>query len=409
MQIPLAYVLKADKNPYNTRAVFALNFLKKTVKTTICGILFCLVFTFQPYCSHAVSAKAFVLIEQNSGRILSASNENMRLPMASTTKIMTALLAVESGKLDETFTVPAEGLRVEGTSMGLVAGEKMTLRELVYGLMLNSGNDAANTIALILCGSIDEFVDMMNRRAAKLGLTNTNFCNPSGLYTENHYTSALDLARLAAYAMKNKDFAQIVGTKTIRVHYNGIANGRLLKNHNALLSSYDGAIGVKTGFVKKSGRCLVSCAKRNGVELVAVTLNDPNDWKDHKELLDSGFNQLTSRKLMSVSPTITANVVGGVSDKVETCYDKDVTGALKQGELERLKLKVELDRFYYAPIKKGQRLGKLIFTVDGVEVAETDITASANVAAQAKRKSIWDYFRNIVDSIISFFKIALRK
>lgn len=356
-----------------------------------------------PANSQAISAQAYALVDQNSGRLITGSNENMCLPMASTTKIMTGLIACESGKLDESFTVPAEAIRVEGSSMGLVAGEKLTLREIVYGLMLESGNDAANTIAVLLAGSNDKFAALMNNRAIQLGLADTHFSNPSGLYNVSHYTSASNLARLAAFAMKNKNFAQIVGTKSIRIHYNGLPNGRLLRNHNDLLSIYDGAIGVKTGFVKKSGRCLVTCAKRNGVCIVAVTLNDPNDWKDHEELLDSGFCILKSYKLLDVSPTITANVAGGVSDKVETSYDKDAAGDLKQGEQERLKMHVEMEKFYYAPIKKGQLLGKMVFTVDDVEVAETDITAAADVQKLQKKQNTTGFFKNLWNGITSFF------
>lgn len=351
----------------------------------------------------AISAKAYALIDQSSGRVISASNENARLPMASTTKIMTALIAVESGKLDETFTVPSEALKVEGSSMGLLPDEKITLRELVYGLMLESGNDAANAIAIILSGSISDFTDLMNNRAKQLSLTNTHFCNPSGLYNTDHYTSALDLARLAAFAMKNEEFAKIVGTQHIRVSYNGIKNGRYLSNHNRLLGSYEGAIGVKTGFTKKSGRCLVSCAQSDGVELIAVTLRDPDDWKDHTELLDSGFKVLKSTKLLTTTPEITANVVGGTENLVQTSYDKDVTASLKDGELERVKLSIKLDRFYYAPIKEGQTLGHMVYTVDGVKVATTQIKAAQDVAAQKQPENHPGFFENLWQKITELF------
>jgi D-alanyl-D-alanine carboxypeptidase len=184
--------------------------------------------------------------------------------MASTTKIMTGLLACESGRLDETFTVPAEALKVEGSSMGLVAGEKLTLRELTYGLLLESGNDAAGAIACLMDGSIPAFAERMNRRAGELSLTGTHFANPSGLDDAAHYTTALDLARLGAVAMKNAEFSAIVSTYTARVPYNGIQSGRLLCNHNELLNLYEGTIGIKTGYTRRSGRCLVSCAVRNG-------------------------------------------------------------------------------------------------------------------------------------------------
>lgn len=352
--------------------------------------------------AQAISAKAYALIDQSSGRVIECGNDNMRLPMASTTKIMTALIAVESGRLDETFTVPPEAILVEGSSMGLKADERITLRDLVYGLMLESGNDAANTIATVLGGSPSHFADMMNAKAQSLGLTNTHFCNPSGLDAASHYTTALDLACLEAYAMKNSDFAKITGTQKIRIPYNGIKNGRLLFNHNRLLSSYAGVIGGKTGFTKKSGRCLVTCAQRNGVTLVAVTLNDPDDWKDHATLLNNGFSKLKSTKLLNVAPEITANVVGGLVNTVDVAYDKSTMASLGQGELSRVKLQVELDRFYYAPLKKGQILGHMVYMLDGVVVAQTNITAAKDVAGQGAKKP--GFFVRLWQKITGLFK-----
>lgn len=362
----------------------------------------CTAFVFYPLCAQGVSAKAYALIEQSSGRLICGKNQNTRLPMASTTKIMTALIAVESGKLSETFTVPAEALKVEGSSMGLAAGEKITLRELVYGLMLESGNDAANSIAIILGGSNDRFAEMMNARAGRLGLTNTHFCNPSGLDSKNHYTSALDLARLSAYAMKNAEFSKIVSTKKIRVSYNGIKNGRILCNHNRMLSCYSGALGVKTGFTKKCGRCLVSCAERDSVELVAVTLNDHDDWKDHKALLDSGFKVLKATAIAGLTRKFTANVVGGVRGTVSTYYERTVTASLKTGETKKVKPYVELDNFYYAPIKKGQTLGRIVYKVGGEPVAVADIKASFNVAKKAVKRPP-DFLRKLWRNILLVF------
>ena len=203
----------------------------------------------------AVSAKAYALVEAETGRLITGANVSERLPMASTTKIMTGLLACESGRLDEEFVVPEEPLRVEGSSMGLVPGERITLRDLVYGLMLESGNDAANTIAYLLEGSIEAFAEKMNEKAENLGLENTHFDNPSGLDGPTHYTTALDLARLGAHAMQNEDFADIVSTWEKRVPYNGIQNGRRLVNHNALLA-VRGDPRHQNGLYEESGRRL---------------------------------------------------------------------------------------------------------------------------------------------------------
>ena len=334
----------------------------------------------------AVSARSYALVEQETGRLLVGENVTERLPMASTTKIMTGLLACESGRLDETFAVPGEALIVEGSSMGLVAGEKLTLRELVYGLMLESGNDAANTIAVLLDGGIPKFAERMNTKAEALKLLNTRFTNPSGLDNASHYTSALDLARLGAYAMKNADFKEIVSTQRIRVPYDGLQNGRLLVNHNALLKLYNGAVGIKTGFTKKSGRCLVSCAERAGVTLVAVTLHGQDDWNGHMALLEGAFASMGRYSLLPVYPELTAQIVGGAAGSVRLDYEKELTASLKSDEVARVKLEVSLRRFFYAPVQKGQKLGELALTLDGVTLASTELRAADSVKGESPSK-----------------------
>lgn len=231
------------------------------------------------------SAKAAILINGDTGEVIYEQNADTRLPMASTTKIMTALMLCEYGRFDREITVTAEMLRVEGSSMGLLPGDRVDLRDLLYGMLLASGNDAANVTAYVLGGNIDKFVRMMNQRAQELGLVNTHFETPSGLDGDEHYTTARDLARLAMFAMKNEEFRTAASSKTATLEYGNPPYRRTLSNHNKLLKIFDGAVGVKTGFTKKSGRCLVSAAQRDGKFVIAVTLNDPNDWEDHKELL----------------------------------------------------------------------------------------------------------------------------
>jgi len=328
----------------------------------------------------AISAKAYALVEAETGRLILGANVSERLPMASTTKIMTGLLACESGRLDEEFVVPEEPLRVEGSSMGLVPGERITLRDLVYGLMLESGNDAANTIAYLLEGSIEAFAEKMNEKARELGLENTHFDNPSGLDGPTHYTTALDLARLGAHAMKNADFADIVSTWEKRVPYNGIENGRRLVNHNALLRQYEGAIGIKTGFTKKSGRCLVSCARRGGVTLVAATLRGPDDWNDHAALLNYGFSVLKRVKLLRAKPDIRVPVIGGVKDSIRCSFDaENLEASLREQEISRVRQHIQLRPFYYASVTEGQQLGEIVFTLDGVVLASRPIFAAESV------------------------------
>ena len=230
-----------------------------------------------------VQAKAAALLDGRTGQVLYEKNGSQRALIASTTKIMTGLLVCEQPELDREVTVPAAAAGLEGSSMYLRCGETISLRALLYGMMLHSGNDAALTLAISLCGSEQAFVRQMNCRAEKLGLTGTHFANPHGLDSGENYATALDLARLAQAALRNALFREVVSTKTIT------CAGRTLTNHNKLLWRYDGCIGVKTGYTKHAGRILVSAAERNGQQLIAVTIADPDDWRDHAALLDHGF------------------------------------------------------------------------------------------------------------------------
>ncbi len=242
-----------------------------------------------------VSAKSALLLECSSGSVLFEKNADERLPMASTTKIMTALVAIEKCPLDRIVTATSVSCGVEGSSIYMREGEKFTMEELLYALLLASANDAACLIAEEVAGDIPSFAEMMNSKAAELGLSDTHFSNPHGLDAEDHYTSAYDLARLASAALSSPVFRTIVST--YRKNIGSGENTRHLLNHNRLLKMYDDALGVKTGYTRSSGRCLVSAAERDGVMLVAVTLSDPDDWRDHTLLLDHGFDAV--RTLLS--------------------------------------------------------------------------------------------------------------
>ena len=230
-----------------------------------------------------VSAKSAALLDGTTGECLCEKNGDQRALIASTTKIMTGLLVCEAGDLDRTVTVPETAAGTEGSSMYLKSGETLTRRELLYGMMLHSGNDAALTLAISVSGSEAAFVRQMNRRACALNLTQTHFANPHGLDSGENYSTALDLVRLAQAALQNEQFRAVVSTKTIT------CAGRTLTNHNKLLWRYDGCIGVKTGYTRHAGRILVSAAERGGRMLIAVTISDPDDWRDHVSLLDYGF------------------------------------------------------------------------------------------------------------------------
>ena len=235
-----------------------------------------------------VSAKSAALLDGTTGECLYEKNGDQRALIASTTKIMTGLLVCEAGDLGRTVTVPETAAGTEGSSMYLKSGETLTRRELLYGMMLHSGNDAALTLAISISGSEAAFVRQMNRRACALNLTQTHFANPHGLDSGENYSTALDLARLAQAALQNEQFRAVVSTKTIT------CAGRTLTNHNKLLWRYDGCIGVKTGYTRHAGRILVSAAERGGRMLIAVTISDPDDWRDHVSLLDYGFAVLGS-------------------------------------------------------------------------------------------------------------------
>ena len=246
-----------------------------------------------------VSAKSAALLDGTTGECLCEKNGDQRALIASTTKIMTGLLVCEAGDLDRTVTVPETAAGTEGSSMYLKSGETLTRRELLYGMMLHSGNDAAVALALACRGSVEEFVVLMNLKAQSLGMANSSFENPNGLDGERHYSTARDLAVLAAYALENPEFRKIVSTKRIQ------CGSRVFVNHNKLLWSLEGAIGVKTGFTKAAGRILVSAAERNGRRLVAVTINDGNDWQDHTCLYDYGFALYQERTLIELRAPVT--------------------------------------------------------------------------------------------------------
>lgn len=313
----------------------------------------------------ALSAQSAVVIDADTGAVRFAHQAQQVLPMASTTKIMTALCAIEQGDLDRVYTVKPEYTQTEGSSMYLKSGEKLTIRDTLYGLMLMSGNDAALAIAGE-CGGQEQFVRKMNDKAAELGLVNTHFENPNGLDGENHHTTAQELAQLTAEALKNPDFREIVGTwSTNRA-------GRVMTNHNKMLKLYDGAIGVKTGFTKKCGRCLVSAAERNGRTLVAVTLNDPDDWKDHAELLDAAFAQYEPVVLHESGEVVgEVPVEGGTEQMASLCADRTVEVWLAPEEREQIETTYRGRRFVYAPAVQGDYYGEIVYQI-GDTVLRTD-------------------------------------
>lgn len=332
------------------------------------------------------SAKGAILINGDTGEVIFERNADEKLPMASTTKIMTALLLCENGDFKREITVTAEMLRVEGSSMGLLAGDKVTLHDLLYGLMLASGNDAANVVAYVLGGTVDGFVQIMNNKAQELNLKSTHFATPSGLDGEGHYTTARDLAMLARYAMQNEEFAKAASSKTAVLNYGNPPYRRSLSNHNKLLDSFEGAVGIKTGYTKKSGRCLVSAAKRDGKFVIAVTLNDPDDWADHKSMLEYGLSAVNKTEILPEKTEYTIPIIGGEQENLSIRVEPFVVNSLKT---EGFSCEVYLPRFVYAPITSGEAIGSVVYKNNDTVIERVKLCAEETVdAAAQKRKFI---------------------
>ena len=328
-----------------------------------------------------ISAKAAVLISADTGEVVYSFNASEKLPMASTTKIMTALLCLESGGLYDEFIVDSQAIRVEGSSMGLCDGDIVTKYALCCGMLLPSGNDAANAVAVRISGSIEAFAGLMNERARKMGLSKTFFVTPSGLEGAGHGSSAADMALLAREALKNELFREICSQESIKVSFGCPPYDRWLKNTNRLLSMYDGVYGVKTGFTDEAGRCLVSACKRGEKDLICVTLNDRNDWQDHAAIYDYGFETVRQLEL-TLPDNITADIAGAASDKLKLVPDKDTytvtTMAGNEGDFTYTVLRPP---FLYAPVMEGEKVAELRISFLGREVDTINLYAAETAEA----------------------------
>lgn len=346
--------------------------------------------------SSDVSAECAVLISQQTGEVIFQKNAYELHSMASTTKIMTSLLAAQSGKLHDEISVSKEMIQVEGTSMGLLPGDSVSLYELIYGMLLPSGNDAANVTAYYLGGNVENFAKKMNAKAKEIGMDNTNFVTPSGLDDKNHYSTAYDMALLGRYAVNDPVFRSVCSSKKVTLSYGNPPYKRTLYNHNRLLESYKYAFGIKTGFTKKSGRCLVSYAEKDGTGLVAVTLNAPNDWNDHKLMLDYGFSRLKRYVFKPAIPQ-TIDVVGG---NVEKCKLRCVQFEYDSSEQRNPVQKLVVDKFAYAPIKKGDRLGEVKFYLDGKNIGSMDIVAAEDIDVPEQKQEEKSFFQRIKERFL---------
>ena len=331
-----------------------------------------------------ISANSAILLDGQTGRVLYEKQPDKQSLIASTTKIMTALIVCEQVNVLDRVRIPPEAVGVEGSSMYLKAGEILTVQDLLYGLMLHSGNDAAVALAIYCGGTVEGFAELMNDKAHRLGLTNTHFVNPNGLDSPGHYSTARDLAVLAAYAMENPIFYQTVSTKTVT------AGGRSLRNHNKLLWQLDGADGIKTGFTKKAGRILVSSCTRDQRRLICVTINDGNDWQDHKTLIEKGFSEYSVRQLVNKGDCLgLVNVISGEAGKAELLAAEDFSYPLTTEE--KTEIIFSKPDFVYAPVVRGQEAGYAYICLKGKSVGKIPLIYGQTVETEViKKPSLWE-------------------
>ena len=341
----------------------------------------------------SVSARAAVLYQPDTDSFIFTKNEDTRLPMASTTKIMTALVALENSNLSDSVKIESSAVGTEGSSAYLKEGEVLTMEELIYALLLRSANDAAVAIACHIGGDIDGFADMMNERAEVLGLQNTHFMNPHGLDDEGHYTTARELALIAAEALKNETFKTI--SSTYKKSFATENMTRLYVNHNKLLNMYDGAIGMKTGYTKKSGRCLVGAAERDGLTFITVTLDAPDDWRDHNMLFDLGFETLENIEFASEGEyEFSLPLLEGEADSITVTNTEGASVIAPRGDHET-KEYIKLSKFATAPIKKGDIFGEVIFTLDGERASSVKLVATEDI----NKKEDKGFFKKLFEKL----------
>lgn len=364
------------------------------------GLSLCLLGALCPVARAAgpeVSAQSAVVLTADTGTVLFEKDGHTPRPVASTTKIMTALLALEAAQErgDPLVNITQEMVAVEGSSMGLQAGDSISLTGLAAGMLLASGNDAANAAALYLDGSLESFAARMNQRAAALGMEDTHFVTPSGLDGEDaqglgHLSTAYDMALLARAALENQAFRQLCSSPSLAVEFAEPVKRVTYTNHNKLLAQYQGCVGVKTGFTKEAGRCLVSAAERDGALLIAVTLNAPNDWEDHTALLDYGFTQVEPYPLAGGDVRLTVPVVGSPVEVVSLRGSNGGEATLPLGQGAQVERVVRVPKFLYAPVEAGEQVGEICWYLEGQLLGSAPLTAAGAAPLQEKAPSLWE-------------------
>ncbi|MBQ4549694.1 MAG: D-alanyl-D-alanine carboxypeptidase [Oscillospiraceae bacterium] len=330
----------------------------------------------------ALSAEKAIVLDAATGRALYEKHADDRSLIASTTKIMTALIICQRCNVLDRVKIPAEAVGVEGSSMYLKEGEVLTVQELLYGLMLRSGNDAAEALAIYCGGTVEGFAELMNDKARELGLRDTHFVNPHGLDAPGHHSTARDLAVLSAYAMADPIFARTVGAKSVTV------GERVLTNHNKLLWQLPGCEGIKTGYTKAAGRILVSSASREGRRLICVTINAPDDWNDHKALLEDGFSRYEVRRIVEAGEVLGyRHILGGDGTAVPLIAAEEFSYALAEGEEPELVLSPQ--SFSYAPVRSGEEEGVAYVVLEGEVIGQIPLVWGSSMDMKQEKERTW--------------------
>ncbi len=364
------------------------------------SLLILLLIVLIPIKGFCYSAQSAVVMEQGTRKVLFESNAYEQLGMASTTKIMTAIVTLENTELHEVVKIGKNAVGVEGSSMWLEVGEAITVENLLYGLMLNSGNDAAVALAEYVGGTVENFCSMMNEKAKAIGASQTHFVNPNGLPEEGHYTTAYDLGLIACYALENEWFCKIVSTRERNIPWPGREYDKKLVNHNKMLRMYEGCDGVKTGFTKSTGRALVSSATRDGMQVVAVTLNAPDDWNDHKLLLDNAFGSYQTVEVIPKKGFVKElPVIGGTEETVGIYTEDKLSFVCKQNQHPDYRLEVEVPKSLKAPFTKGQKVGTVRVLIGNEQMSQGDLYVGASVQ-EDKRKQFFLFLLQEIEVLL---------
>jgi D-alanyl-D-alanine carboxypeptidase/D-alanyl-D-alanine carboxypeptidase (penicillin-binding protein 5/6) len=348
------------------------------MKKVLCVLLCFMCFSFKfntTACAKelSVSAQAYVLYCVENESVILSRNAEEKIKPASTTKIMTTLLALEEAQKRDVHVRFDDSMVAEGSSMYLKNGDVVHLSSLAKGMMMASGNDAANATALTLSDSIESFSDLMNKRAKEIGMKNTHFVTPSGLDDDNHYSTAFDMAKLMAHAMRNEAFCDITKNSSMTVDFLTPKKRVTYNNHNRLLSLYEYCIGGKTGYTKSAGRCLVSVARKDGVTLICATFDAPDDWNDHKNLYDYGFERLSAADVNDKDCDYSVEVVGGKKHSTPLYCKEKAHIVVNKEDIKRVKTTVYIPQFLYAPVRADDYVGEVVYKLDENVIARVEL------------------------------------